>query len=294
MLLITQNTIYSTLSSEVAQAQANSQKAQRRATSGLRVEDAADDPVAAARGSLIGASLATLDSMDRVSRLAGSKLEASELTINQAMDVLARAQELTVAAANGSYNAQQRGFVAEEMAVLHETMVALANTQQGGSYLFGGYTAGAPFADDGTYNGDDGVRQLDVAPGLRVAVNLPGSQVFAVSGGTNIIAVLADLTASLHADDVPGSLAALDRITASNDQLNQARTQVSASVAQIDAGARKRADLLTTLRKDRSNALEIDQAEALVKLTEAETAYQTAITSAARVIGQMRDNPLWR
>lgn len=294
MLLITQNTIYSKLSSEVAQAQANAQQAQRRAASGLRVQDAADDPVAAARGSLIGASLATLDSMDRTSRLAGTKLEASELAIKQAMEVLERAQELTVAAANGSYSAQQRGFIAEEMSVLHETMVALANTQQGGSYLFGGYTAGAPFQSDGTYNGDGGVRHVDVAPGLRVSVNLPGSQVFAVAGGTNIIGVMAALTDSLRNDDVPGALAALDSIVTSTDQLNQARTEVSASAAQIDAGARKRADLLTTLRKDRAEALEVDQAQALVRLTEAETAYQTAITSAARVIGQMRDNPLWR
>ena len=294
MLLITQNTIFNNISSNVAEAQVKAQKTQQQASSGLRVNDAADDPVASARGSLLGASLATLQSMDRASRIASSNLDASEQAITQSMELLERAQELAVAAANASLSATQRGFIAEEVGVLRDTMVSFANTKNAGVFLFSGFRNVEPFAADGTYSGDDGVRRVDAAPGLRIDVNLPGSTVYNVTGGENVIGTLSDLHQSLMANDVPGATAALTRIQRSADQLSEARTAVSANLAQATAAGRKRADLSTLLQRSRSEAIEIEQTEALVRMTEAQTAYQTAVSSAARIIAQMQTNPLWR
>jgi flagellin-like hook-associated protein FlgL len=69
---------------------------------------------------------------------------------------------------------------------------------------------------------------------------------------------------------------------------------VGGSLAEAAIGTRQRTDTNILLRKDRSDTVEIDQAEALIRMMEAQTAYQTALAEAARILGQLQNNPLAR
>jgi len=66
--------------------------------------------------------------------------------------------------------------------ILAET-VSLANTHYGGRYLFGGtQSTTAPYAYNGTsrvtFSGDNGVTQSWISPGTKIAVNIPGPEIF--------------------------------------------------------------------------------------------------------------------
>jgi len=294
MILMTENAIFNALSHDINAAQTRAFKAQSQATTGLRVMNAGDDPVNAARSSLLTSSLSSLESMGRVAAVAESQLAMAEGAVNSSQELLMRARELAVMGANGTYSAEERLQISQEAAVLHDTLLSLANTEVDGTYLFGGTAGTEPFAADGTYAGDDGVRQVDIAPGLRIKANVPGSSVFNVVGGENIIGMLQDLTTGLAGNDLQAIFDVIGRLDRSMDQLNGARSNLGGALSEAAIATNQRSEANILLRKDRSDAIEIDQAEALVRMMEAQTAYQTALAEAARILGQLQNNPLAR
>jgi flagellar hook-associated protein 3 FlgL len=294
MILMTENTVYNSLSHDINTTQVRAYKASRQAATGLRVMTADDDPIAAARSSLLGASISGLETMGRVAAIAESQIGAAEGALTGAQDVLSRARELAVLAANGSYSGEERKQVAAEMHVLQDTMLSLANTDVGGTYLFAGTSGVKPFEQDGTYVGDEGVRNLDVAPGIRISANLPGSAAFSVVGGQNIIGMLSSLAAGLESDDVQAVYNAIDNLDRSMDQINSARSTIGGTLSELTLAENQRTEANILMRKDRADTIEVDQAEALVRMVEAQTAYQTALAEAARILSQLQNNPLTR
>lgn len=294
MILMTENTMFNALSHDINASQTRAFRAQKQVATGQRVMTADDDPIAAARSSLLTSSLSSLESMGRVAAVAQSQLATAEGAITSGQELLVRARELAVMGANGSYSAGERQHIAAEAAVLHDAMVSLANTDVGGTYIFSGTSGLKPFADDGTYLGDTGIRDVDVAPGIRIKSNLPGSEVFNVAAGQNIIGMLADLANGLQTDDIDAVHNVIENLDKSMDQLNSARSQLGGSLSELMLSDNQRSEANILMRKDRANTIEIDQAEALVRMMEAQTAYQTALAEAARIISQLQNNPLLR
>lgn len=294
MILMTENTVFNALSRDINASQTRAFRAQQQVATGLRVNTAADDPIAAARSSLLTASVSSIEAMGRVAAVAESQLSTAEGAINSAQELLMRARELAVMGANGSYTAEERQQIAAEAGVLHDSMTTLANTNLGGTYIFSGTSGAKPFNDDGTYNGDSGTRSVDVAPGIRIQANIPGNSVFTVLGGQNILGMMASLATALQTDDVQSVYNVIENLDSSMDQLNTARSQVGGSLSESNLANSQRSEANILLRKDRSDTIEIDQAEALVRMMEAQTAYQTALAEAARILSQLQNNPLTR
>ena len=87
--------------------------------------------------------------------------------------------------------------MATELESLRGQLLGIANTRDGaGAYLFAGFNeSGAPFAlsaSGATYSGDDGERQLEVAPQRQLAVTVSGARVFMrVADGNGVFSVSA-------------------------------------------------------------------------------------------------------
>ena len=158
-----------------------------RITSGKRIGSPGEDPNGAALildfGNSIQANTQYLKQIDAAS----SFLTTSENAINGVMEGVMRLQELAVAGSSAS--------VPEVNAIL-QNMLALANTQSQGKYLFSGtktdvqpFSGTAPY----TYQGNQQDINLGVATGTLVSTNLTGDEVFL--GGQN-----------LHPGDSPSDL----------------------------------------------------------------------------------------
>lgn len=294
MLLTTNNSMFDAMSQDVARTQRRAFETHRQVATGKRVNTPADDPIAAARGALTGAALARLNSMDRVARVASAQMLTSEAVLNEVVNKLQKANELAIAGATGALSGEERSMIAEEVDVIHEFVLSAANSRQAGNYLYSGFGSDEPFIADGTYGGDSGVRQVDVAPGLRINVNQPGDQIFNAPTGRNILKDLQDLSTALRSDDIPGLHASIETTTLGQQQITSARAVLGAGLIKLEVAEAKRSDANLLLRKERSESLELDQAEGLVRMTEAQNALQTAMAAAAKVIGQMQMNPLVR
>lgn len=156
---------------------------QLQISSGRRILNPADDPVASAQISTIEAALGQNEQFQRNISLANSRLSVEETTLTDVQNALFRVRDLAIQANNDTQTSESRRFIAAEAEEILTQLVELGNRRDGqNNFLFGGYQARTqPFSLAGdvvTYNGDEGVRQVQVGPSRFVEDGDSGAEVF--------------------------------------------------------------------------------------------------------------------
>ena len=165
-------------------------KAQDQATTGIRVQTAADDPVAAARllmlqqqKDMLGQFNGNIDTLKNSLTTQDSVLENINIAIQ-------RASELALKAGNVGISDADRKSTAAEIGAIEDQVLGLLNTKDSsGNYMFSGSkTDTPPYArnNDGTYSyqGDDTPLSLKVAENLSVAMGNTAKSMLESSANT--------------------------------------------------------------------------------------------------------------
>ncbi|WMJ01559.1 flagellar hook-associated protein 3 [Pseudomonas chlororaphis subsp. aurantiaca] len=159
-------------------------KSSEEASSLVRVNTAADDPVGASRLLQLGQQASLLDQYKTNTNSIKASLGQAESVMTSINNVLARAKELAVGAGNAGYTDADRLANASELGQIEEQLLSLMNTQdENGKYIFGGSKDDVPpFSrnSDGTYsyNGDQSSLKLPVGDTMSMAANSTGWDVF--------------------------------------------------------------------------------------------------------------------
>ena len=178
---------------------------QEQLSTGRRVNRASDDPGAFEQAR-------ALESLER--RYAGFERSVSAArlwsdTTQDALDGLVErfmeAHEKGLAGLNDTLSTEERTALADQIDGLLDEVVDGLNTRAGDEYVFAGNRTGsAPVDAAGAATGDlSGERVRRLAPGVELAVNVPGSDVLATGQGFTITEALTDLSAALRGE--PGA-----------------------------------------------------------------------------------------
>jgi flagellar hook-associated protein 3 FlgL len=156
---------------------------QNQISSGLQFTTAAQNPVAAGLVSGYNQALAQSQQYDTNSNSVQSGLHTEDTALTQVQNALQSLRDLALEANNSTESAQDRSAIATQAVQIQNTLISLANTQDGsGNFIFAGYsTQTQPFAlsaTGATYSGDQGQRQIQIAPGQTVVVGDNGDLVF--------------------------------------------------------------------------------------------------------------------
>jgi flagellar hook-associated protein 3 FlgL len=156
---------------------------QNQISSGLQFTTASQNPVAAGLVSGYNQALAQSQQYDTNSNSAQSGLHTEDTALTQVQNALQSLRDLALEANNSTESAQDRSAIATQAVQIQNTLISLANTQDGsGNFIFAGYsTQTQPFAlsaTGATYSGDQGQRQIQIAPGQTVVVGDNGDLVF--------------------------------------------------------------------------------------------------------------------
>ena len=156
---------------------------QRQISSGRRILNPSDDPIASARAIEFSEAVSRLGQFDRNATIAANRLSQEEAALSSINDTLQRVRELALQGNNATQSNESRALIAVELREHLDHLVQLANQQDGnGSYLFAGNLENTqPVTRMGstyTYNGDQGQRLIQVGEGRQVADSDPGSAVF--------------------------------------------------------------------------------------------------------------------
>jgi flagellar hook-associated protein 3 FlgL len=195
---ISTQTLYDNGTGGMLRQQADLVHTQQQMASGRRLLTAADDPAAASSALRVSQSLARNQQLQANQQTAGSSLAVAESTLGSVGDVLQSAQQRLLQAQNGTLQPTERNLIANDIDGMLGQLVGLANTRDGGgAYLFAGYSENTvPFVSGTagvTYQGDDGSRKLEVAPGRQLGVSAAGSDIFMrIKSGNGVFSTAAN------------------------------------------------------------------------------------------------------
>ena len=226
------------------------------------------------------------------------KLSQQETAADNASSLLYRLKELTVQAANDTYNAADRKSIDIEVRQLRDQLLSLANTQDvNGNYIFSGSRVGKlAFAtnEDGkvVYQGDQTISPAGVGDQSMVDTNRAGTNPFdklvrtdaaGKKEAVGFFQVIDDLSAALQ-NNKPVDI---QRAVGEIEQLHQG---LSDSLASIGAAANK-ADNLASLADENtlrmkstlSQAEDTDYTDAVTKMNKDMLALEAAQSSFAKI-----------
>lgn len=152
---------------------------QNQASSLKKITKPSDDPTGVSRILQNRSESANMTQFDKNIFLGRTFLETTETVLSQMGDIIVRAKELALQAANDTNSGLPREMIASEVEQIYNSIVELSNRRFGDRYIFGGHkTTEAPFTKDGKYMGDNGQIQIQNLEGQFMPINLVGSQVF--------------------------------------------------------------------------------------------------------------------
>jgi flagellar hook-associated protein 3 FlgL len=172
--------IYGQINDSLHRGKGNLAESLERAASQRRINKPSDDPVAATRVLAYRTDELNIGQYQKILTNAKSFLEYTDQSLGDVADVMVRAKELALSAANdASTNPDTRRILGAEINQLQRQVVQIGNRKLAGRFLFGGYnTTQPPFDPQGNYNGDDGEIKVPIDKEAFVAINLPGSRAF--------------------------------------------------------------------------------------------------------------------
>ena len=279
---------------------------QNQESTGLRVQSASDDPVAmqntldyAAEKSAqaqYGANITTLQ----------SRADTIYTALQSLQTVSSRAGEIATSAATATASNSDLNNYADEVNKLIQQVVTAANSKDPstGKYLFGGTASGtAPFTTttnaDGSiiavaYNGNSNVNQSEIGVGQTTSVDIPGAN----AGSTGARGLISDQQSGAdilnHLISLRDHLLAADKTAITNtDSVNLSKDEnhIAYQVAnngvlqnQLTAAATFATSRAQALDKMISTASSADIVETMVQLNQAQTSYQAALQSGAKIM----------
>jgi flagellar hook-associated protein 3 FlgL len=185
---------------------------QTELSTGLQLQNAADNPAAMTQVNQLNAELSASQQYVSNGTAATTNLQLETSALTNATTALQSARDLAVEANNSALSATDRQNIATQLQQLQQTLLAAGNTTDAnGDYLFAGTATGTePFVQNGSsisYAGNDQVNQLQISANQSISAGDTGNSVFMnlpAGNGTFTTAVGAANTGSASID--PGSV----------------------------------------------------------------------------------------
>ncbi|HEY4303998.1 MAG TPA: flagellar hook-associated protein FlgL [Gemmatimonadaceae bacterium] len=267
-------------------------KANDQVSSGLRFQDASEDPAAATQVMGTKASLRALDQYKSNVTAATNRVTQEDSVLQQINDLLGRVKQLGISQATDTATDQTKTVANAEVQQIFKQLVTLGNTKVGGEYLFGGdQSTTAPFSATGagatidyTTTNPQGQRSISIAPGQSMASTHDGTQVFVSSGILDSVKQLArslDPTSTTYGQT--GTSDALNSIDGAMNSLQTLIGETGANEQQLSSTTQNLTALKTNVTTFQNDLQGVDVEQAMTELTTRQTAYQAAMLAMSKV-----------
>lgn len=255
-----------------------------KSSTGVNVAKASDNP--AVVGSIVS-EYSTIIKSDRYienCKNVQDNLSSTEIFIDSTEELMARAKEIAVAAANDSLSQSDRDTYVNEVTQLQESLLDLANTQVDGKYIFAGYNdqiqpfSGTPV----TYNGTSDQQMIEVGHGgVTVARNVTGDDLF--MSPVDLFAVLDDLAAALSGGDTTVISNQLTPLEEAADQVRTQQSLIGNNSARMDDLIAMHESSLLLVQDSLSRHQDADLTEVLSEISKMELSLEATMQVTSRI-----------
>jgi flagellar hook-associated protein 3 FlgL len=273
---------------------------QEQIASQKRINRPSDDPGGMGRVLAGRSTLASIDQYTDNIRQGKTRLEATEQTLKLVDDLVQQARRVAEETSGNDVTAEERQFAAVQIKEIFDQVRQLANSKFGDRYMFSGQQTGtAPFQVDDpsdpytvSYRGDDGSFRYPIADGVEVTVDADGANYFgdavAGNGNVDVFSELRDLIAGLENTDLAqGSTqirAAIDPLAAAHVQIMNKRSEAGPKLYRLQATEEHWVNMRSTVQAAVGRDEDADVTQAIIELKNLETAYESTLAAASRII----------
>jgi len=278
-------------------------KYQTQMNTGKKISVASEDPVVAARALKLRTDVAKIEQYQKNIGDAQSWLSITEESLSNVGEVLQRARELSVQAANGTNGIDDTQKIAEELKQLRTQAIHLSNATYAGRYIFSGNKTHQKLMNDDETSANFGKFAIDVntigeklfyevGVGDSININLTGGDVFNDSGNATpgnvatMIKMFDDVILSMNSGDnaaISGQLATFD---VQIENVLRVRADVGARQNRMDLTADRMSNDLFNFTDLMSKNEDADIGETIMNLKNEENVYQASLAGGARIIQQ--------
>src|SRR6185437_5174455 len=275
----------------LAELQARELKTQKELSSGTRVSTAADDPAAAGALLRLGPELAEAETYQSNLGKVQAEVSAGDSAIGAAINLVQSAQSIAVRGASSTTTAAERQSFAGQVQTLEQQVVALADTETGGRYIFGGDAdETAPYQyNAASANGVDAAgtavstRAIVNPDGVTVFQPLTAAGIFDSQSGANAFGALKNLADALSANDPAAVGSALSSLGDVSDWLNQQQAYYGAAGDRLSAEQTAVSGQITNLKTEITGLRDADITQDATDLEAESTAQQAALAAQAAI-----------
>ncbi|WP_305043435.1 flagellar hook-associated protein FlgL [Geoalkalibacter sp.] len=283
----TLTTTYRSLLANLTQSSTRLEDLRLQAATGKRMSKPSDDPSAIrpvlnARGQ-IRMSERFLNTLGT----AADRLNILDTHMERVENLMQRSKETLVYAGNGSLSPQDLATLGDQVRLMKDELLSVANANVDGKYLFSGYKENVkpyPTGTPGEFDGDPSAIDLEVGPGEKVKVNLTGPEVFGDPGtGKDMWQLFDDMIAALAAGNADAALAEMSNLDRAADQARTQRSQAGNLAQRVDQAQTNMQDMRIDMMAMLSRFEDADIVETLTHMTMQETAFKAALDITSRV-----------
>ena len=270
-----------TSSRQLSKLAVDQQRATEEAITGKRVRLASDDPTSFGAASRLRQESERQGSFMNNGEKAEDYFRHADSVLDNAVDILSRAREISVQFANETLPPESMVVAAEEVRALKDALIDVANTRFDGKYVFAGVAEDTrPFDDLGAYQGSATAREVSVGDTSRVKY-FAGDEIFSNAGGAMAtLTALEDHLVSKRPDQVRASLSQLD--TSLGDVI-RARQHAGHELEAIEHSRSFGENLVLQSEVAASGETDADFADTISRLTQARTSYEATVEIASRI-----------
>jgi flagellar hook-associated protein 3 FlgL len=268
---------------------------QEQIASQKRINRPSDDPSGMSRVLAGRSTLAAIDKYASNIQQGKTRLEFNEETLKMVDDLVQQARGTAQENSGEGVSASQRAVAAEAIKEIYDQVLQLANSRLNGQYIFSGdQTDTAAFTRDdnynASYNGDAGSFRVPIADNVEVRVDADGRNYFqdAANGGVNIFDQMKNLIDGLENTDLAAGSAqirtSIDPLEAAHVQIMNKRSEAGPKLYRLQATEEHWTNVKHTVQAAIGRDEDVDVAQAIIELKNLETAYESTMAAASRII----------
>ena len=264
-------------------------KLQETVSSQKRINRPSDDPIGTGKILDYRKILSSIDQYGTNITSGKTQIDLTETSLEAIDDFVLEARKIAVEQSSGTL--ETRAMAAQEIKNIYDQVLQLANTKLGSGHIFAGHqTDTAPFSRDSdynaTYHGDDGDIRIIVGDNMDIKINVTGED--ALISGVNVFDALRDLINGLEDTDLEAGTAQIEaQVTPLSDALDQikaVRAEAATTFTRLETTENQLAKFKLNVQDMISGIEDVDMAQAIIELQIQETAYETSLATAARIL----------
>lgn len=280
---------------DLSQVENRISQVNKEISSGIRVNQASDDPSAVASILAYQGQISEIKQVQTNLNSAQTEAQTADGALQTASTLMDRLVSLGAEGASSTSSASARAVLGQQVQSIEQQLVAVANTSIGGTYIFGGDSSSTvPYVF--SWNSPEGViasgtpantATIRDADGNEIVPRLTAQQIFDVknSDGTpapgNIFQAAFALGTALLGNNQPGIQSALDQVKAGSAQLQQSTTAYGNIETWIQQGEQTATTHLNNITQALSAVRDSDVAADATQLSLDQTALQAALAAHA-------------